>query len=265
MSSTGDYAEPPPSYWSLPPVAPGYHVTQNAQMGNVPAQPVNLPAPQPGDGPVTIMPPATQSLTALQRKLLDGQLKSFGVALITVGVIHIGLGIGFVYTASYNVVRTGIPFWGAAFYIIAGSLTIAAVFHPSMCLVRGSLWLSNIIPVLCIVGVALSIMDFFVSYCHSFDFECNSLAAGGNFVRFVFIFTFIILFCLSISISVIDRRVLTHPSPAATLYPQVFVAENPSAAQQPPSYPSSYPAYPRQPPAQQFYMAQEEPPMYQNL
>ncbi|KAM9325077.1 membrane-spanning 4-domains subfamily A member 8-like [Gastrophryne carolinensis] len=258
-----------PSYWNAPPGAPGYNVPQNVQMWNVPAQQGNFAAPQPGNAPVTIIPAMAQS-QAFHQKFLEGKPKALGIVLIIVGILHIGLGIGLGFTASATAFISGIPFWGAVFYIVAGSLSIAAVNKPSMCLIQGSLGLSIVISIFSVLGIILNIVDYFVYYyCYSYDDYCYGVITGGHVIRGIFILSYLLLFSVSISLSVFGCRAIKHPPPMAvsqfvsyelrSFVFQVFVVQNPAGAQQPPVFSGPYPAIPNQPPAHHPNMAQGGP------
>ncbi|XP_077310777.1 uncharacterized protein LOC143930373 isoform X2 [Lithobates pipiens] len=129
---------PPPTQWNVPPGAPGYNLSPNPQMWNAPtAQQWNPPAPQQWNNPeTTVIPQMTQS-TMFHQEFLKGKPKALGIILIIVGIVHIGMGIGHLFTASYAAKYSGISFWGAIFNIVAGSLSVEAVSKPSMCLVGG--------------------------------------------------------------------------------------------------------------------------------
>ncbi|XP_072280238.1 membrane-spanning 4-domains subfamily A member 4D-like isoform X2 [Pyxicephalus adspersus] len=68
---------------------------------------------------------------------LKGKPTLLGSLLIFVGILHIGMGVSIIFTTTYSIVLTGIPFWGAILDIIAGSLSVAAASKPSMCLIAG--------------------------------------------------------------------------------------------------------------------------------
>ncbi|XP_040176969.1 membrane-spanning 4-domains subfamily A member 12-like isoform X2 [Rana temporaria] len=131
-------AAPPPVQWNVPPGVPGYNLSPNPQMWNAPtAQQWNPQAPQQWNNPIiTVTPQMTQS-TMFHQEFLKGKPKALGITLIIVGIIHIGMGFGQIFTSSLTAIYSGIPFWGAIFNIIAGSLSVAAVSKPSMCLVGG--------------------------------------------------------------------------------------------------------------------------------
>ncbi|XP_073453209.1 membrane-spanning 4-domains subfamily A member 4A-like [Aquarana catesbeiana] len=256
---------PPPAQWNVPPGAPGYNLPPNPQMWNAPtAQQWNPPAPQQWNNPaMNVIPQMTQSST-FHQEFLKGKPKALGITLIIVGIIHIGMGIGQLFTASLTAMYSGIPFWGAVFNIIAGSLSVAAVSKPSMCLIQGSLGLSITISIFSVLGVILNFVDYFVYYyCYGY-YDCSGLITGGHILRGIFILTYLLQFSVSVSLSVFACRAQEHSNSAQPA--QVFVLQNSAPVFQPSAVPGSYPFYPpQQPPA---YIPQSGmgggPTVYQN-
>ncbi|XP_063819179.1 membrane-spanning 4-domains subfamily A member 15-like [Pseudophryne corroboree] len=251
--------------WIRPPDAPAYNVPPASHMWNVPpaSQMWNVPpAQQFHNFPVTQQWNAiaaaqiTQS-PAFHQTFLKGKPKALGIVLIVVGIIHIGLGVGTFFTASYLNIISGIPFWGAVFYIIAGSLSVAGHSRPSICLVKGSLALNIIATVVSALGVIFTCVDFAINYWSLLDcrhYYCEPLIHGGNIVRSFFIITYLLLFSISISISVFGCKALNHPSSNA---PQMLVIQNGAAFTVPSSaYLVPSPANVQSPPAPTYYMAQ---------
>ncbi|KAM5140483.1 membrane-spanning 4-domains subfamily A member 4A-like [Mantella aurantiaca] len=247
--------QPHSAQWNVPPGAPGHNLPPNPQIWNVPtAQPWNPPASYQWNNPAnTVM---TQS-PAFHQEFLKGKPKSLGVILIVVGILHIGMGIGQLYTSFQNAGIIGIPFWGAIFNIIAGSLSVAAVSKPSMCLIKGSLGLSIVLSIFSVTGVLLNIADFLypfyntLSYCY---YDCSGLLTGGHVLRGLFILTYLLQFSVSVSLSVFACRAdsyanLTQPA-------QVFVIQNGGEVLQTNAAPGTYPMYPPQQPPQLPYMTQ---------
>ncbi|XP_073451324.1 membrane-spanning 4-domains subfamily A member 8-like [Aquarana catesbeiana] len=243
-------AAPPPAQWNVPPGVPGYNLSPNPQMWHATnALPWNSSAPQQWNNPmITVIPQMIQS-TTFHQEFLKGKPKILGIILILVGIAHIGMGIGLFYTLSLAPVYSGIPFWGAIFNIIAGSLSVAAVSKPSMCLIKGSLSLSIIISISSVIGLILNIVDYFTRYCYDpysyYYYICYDY--GGDVLRGFFILTYLLQFSISVSLSVFGCRAQKHSNP---LPAQVFVLQNSAAVLQPITVPGSYTTYPTYPPQQ---------------
>ncbi|XP_077310783.1 membrane-spanning 4-domains subfamily A member 4A-like isoform X2 [Lithobates pipiens] len=183
----------PPAQGNVPPYSPGHNLSPNPQMWNAPTlQQWNNP---------TIIPPMTQS-TMFHQVFLQGKPKTLGNILIAVGILHLGMGIGLIFTASYTAVYSGIPFWGPVFNFVAGSFSLGAVSKPSTSLI------------------------------------------GGHVLRGLFIFTYLLQFSVSISLSVFGCRAVSNPTPPT----QVIVVQSCPAALQSSAVPGSYPVYPSQQP-----------------
>ncbi|XP_077310778.1 membrane-spanning 4-domains subfamily A member 4A-like [Lithobates pipiens] len=258
---------PPPTQWNVPPGAPGYNLSPNPQMWNAPTeQQWNPPTPQQWNNPANIIPQMTQS-TMFHQAFLKGKPKALGITLIMVGIVHIGMGIGHVFTSSLTAMASGISFWGAIFNIIAGSLSVSAVSKPSMCLIQGSLGLSIMISIFSVVGVILNIVDYFVYYyCYDYyyGYDCNGLIVGGHVLRGIFILTYLLQFSVSVSLCVFACRAQELSN--STQPTQVFVLQNSAPVFQPSAGSGSYPFYPPQQPSS--YIPQNGmgggPTVYQN-
>ncbi|XP_040603335.1 membrane-spanning 4-domains subfamily A member 8 isoform X2 [Mesocricetus auratus] len=141
-------------------VAPpnGYPVVPES-MPQVPLYPNNQTQIHviPGNLPVSV---------PTQKVLKNG--KVLGAIQILIGLVHIGMGsIMLTNLFGYYVpvsLYGGFPFWGAIWFIISGSLSVAAENQPnSPCLMNGSVGL-NIFSAICsAVGVILFITDMSVS------------------------------------------------------------------------------------------------------
>lgn len=136
--------------------------------GTVPQGPL-YPSHQPQvhviSGNLPGLVPAMTELPA-QRVLKKGQV--LGAIQILIGLVHIGLGsIMIINIFSHYVpisLYGGFPFWGGIWFIISGSLSVAAETQPnSPCLLSGSVGL-NIFSAICsAVGIMLFITDMCVA------------------------------------------------------------------------------------------------------
>ncbi|KAM8813384.1 LOW QUALITY PROTEIN: membrane-spanning 4-domains subfamily A member 15 [Rhynchonycteris naso] len=112
--------------------------------------------------PRTTQPPDLRPVETF----LTEEPKALGTLQILMGSIHLG------FRSVLLVVRRGrvgtlfiegsVPFWGGAFFIISGSLSVAAEKSHTRCLVRSSLGM-NILSEAAFAGMAILLMDFGVT------------------------------------------------------------------------------------------------------
>ncbi|XP_069835417.1 membrane-spanning 4-domains subfamily A member 4D-like isoform X1 [Dendropsophus ebraccatus] len=226
------------SQFDVPPVLPGCIAPPDPQTWKVPTV-----APQWSFA--AVIPQITES-SKFYQIFLKGKPKALGIVLITAAILQIIVGIGLFFTAFSVSLPSGIPFWGPICYIIAGSLTIAAQAKPSICLIKGSLTLNIFTTVFSAVGLLLTAIDLAVIWCYG-DF-CHSRIIGGYLIDSFLIVTNLLLFCLSISLSVFGCRSLCH---ASSIVPQVFMIQNDVVISMPPSvFSAMAPTFPQmqQPP-----------------
>ncbi|XP_047375659.1 membrane-spanning 4-domains subfamily A member 8 [Sciurus carolinensis] len=143
-------------------VAPhkGYPVIPGA-VSQVPLYPSNQPQVHliPGNPPCLV--PSVNEL-APRKVLKEG--KVLGAIQILIGLLHISLGSvmatvlpGFYLSISFY---GGFPFWAGIWFIISGSLSVAAENQPnSSCLLNGSVGLNIFSAVCSAVGIILFITD----------------------------------------------------------------------------------------------------------
>ncbi|XP_030046144.1 membrane-spanning 4-domains subfamily A member 8 [Microcaecilia unicolor] len=106
---------------------------------------------------------------ALQ-KFFKGEPKVLGATQILIGLIQIFFGIVLAATARTNFLFSGVPFWGGLFFIISGSLSVAAQNHPNMCLINGSVGMNIVSSVSAVLGIILTSMDLGIGVYHN---SCN--------------------------------------------------------------------------------------------
>lgn len=140
------------------PVVPGTVPQVPLYPGNQPQVHV-IPGNLPGFVPAMTEPPA-------QRVLKKGQV--LGAIQILIGLVHIGLGSIMITNLFSHYIPVslygGFPFWGGIWFIISGSISVAAETQPnSPCLLNGSVGL-NIFSAICsAVGIILFITDISIS------------------------------------------------------------------------------------------------------
>ncbi|XP_072280198.1 membrane-spanning 4-domains subfamily A member 12-like [Pyxicephalus adspersus] len=249
-------AAPPPTQWNVPSGAPGNNLSPNPQMWNAPTtQQWNHPAPQQWNNPVTTVIPQTLQSAEFHQAFLKGKPKALGITLIIVGILHIAMGIAQIFTSYYTAILSGIPFWGAIFNIITGSLAVSAVSSSYICLIKGSLGLGIVVSIFSVVGLILNIVDYFVYYyCYGSYETCKHLLIAGHVLRGFFILTYLLQFSLSVSISVFATQALNYNN--ATVPNQVFILQNSAEVLEQPTVSGSYPTFLSQRPSELPYVTQ---------
>ncbi|XP_040176985.1 membrane-spanning 4-domains subfamily A member 4D-like [Rana temporaria] len=164
---------------------------------------------------------------------LKGKPKALGILVIVAAILEIGLGIALIFSSLSTTIISGITFWGPVFYIIAGSLTIAAQTKPNICLIRGSLGLNIISSIFSMTAVILNSVDFIIIQCYRFNYSssytnldgyylCQQELTRGYAVLSVLLGINLLLFCITISTSVFGCRSLSKEQNVN----QVFVIQN---------------------------------------
>ncbi|XP_048116942.1 membrane-spanning 4-domains subfamily A member 4A-like isoform X3 [Alosa alosa] len=103
-------------------------------------------------------------------KFLKGEPTAMGTVQIMIGVVVFLFGIVTAFYASTVSSHTGIMFWGAIIYIIAGSLTVRAVKMLNPCLVKASLGMNIFSTITAGLAIILHSFDFLVPmYPYSYD------------------------------------------------------------------------------------------------
>ncbi|KAM9325075.1 membrane-spanning 4-domains subfamily A member 4D-like [Gastrophryne carolinensis] len=217
MAPLGYNVPPAPQMWKVPTVAPQWSVA-------------------------AVVPQITEA-SAFYQTFLRAKPKALGIVIILAAVIQIALGIGLIFTTFSISLPSGIPFWGPIFYIIAGSLTVAAKVKPNVCLVKGSLALNIVTSIFTFIGLILTCVDFTIIWCFNHQF-CYRRIVGGYVIHSILLVTNLLLFCTSVAVSVFGCRSLGDVS---SIVPQVFVIQNDVVISMPPSvYEATAPAFPQQ-------------------
>ncbi|KAG7494200.1 membrane-spanning 4-domains subfamily A member 4A-like [Solea senegalensis] len=100
----------------------------------------------------------TQQLVGVQ-KFIKGRPQALGTIQIIIGLMILLFGIAMTPEADTLGIYSGIFVWGAAFYITAGSLTVAAGRRPSRCLVNCAMAFSIVAVVTAVTATILYSLD----------------------------------------------------------------------------------------------------------
>ncbi|XP_056387710.1 membrane-spanning 4-domains subfamily A member 4A-like isoform X2 [Hyla sarda] len=222
-------AQVPPFLQNAPSPLPAYNAIPSTQMWTIPTV-----APQ--WSLASIPAPKTDPSSPFYLAFLKGKPRALGIVLIVSAILEIALGIGLCFLMFSITSPSGISFWGPIFYIIAGSLTIAAHAKPNLCLVKGSLSLNIISSIFSIVAVILNIVDLGTIGCYNYSGyyngnyhyndqyrRCREQLGSGYAVISILLIANLLLFCVSLSLSIFGCRSLSKVSSSV---PQVFLIQN---------------------------------------
>ncbi|CAH2321760.1 membrane-spanning 4-domains subfamily A member 4A-like isoform X1 [Pelobates cultripes] len=177
--------------------------------------------------PVTVAPANIQQSYQVLNK---GQPKALGATQLVLAFLQIALGTVLFFTMPDNIPISsyvGINFWGAVFYIVSGSLSVAVENKPSRSLIQGFLAMNIISSLVSFISVCFFIADACIYYyCDGYYYECyNTYTLSSNKIA---VLSFLIIaslleFCVCVSLSAFGCKSLRHTSNAPT---QVFVVQN---------------------------------------
>ncbi|XP_043825701.1 membrane-spanning 4-domains subfamily A member 4A-like [Dromiciops gliroides] len=184
-----------------------------------------------------------QSKASLQ-KFLRGEPKALGTVQIMIALMNLILGAMIVFISQNPYGQrlflwyTGYVFWGSAFFIISGSLSIAAENRITNTLVQSSLAMNAVSSVVAGLGIiffavtliSFNITNYFCSRADFFDtcFFGDSLLLGCNI--FLLILTVLEL-AISLTISSIGCRAVCCVQRGVTFFmpPPIYVPQNSAA------------------------------------
>ncbi|XP_053354843.1 membrane-spanning 4-domains subfamily A member 12-like [Clarias gariepinus] len=135
-------------------------------------------------------------------RFLKAEPKALGTVQIMIGLISLMFGIVFVADPQFALfsVFSGHLFWGTIFYIITGSLSIAAANNLNSCLVQGSLGMNVVSALGSTAGIGLLTTDIFLNYICFFN-DCYRFKARSKAISAVLLVFTILQLILSITIS----------------------------------------------------------------
>ncbi|XP_044281841.1 membrane-spanning 4-domains subfamily A member 8-like isoform X2 [Varanus komodoensis] len=108
-------------------------------------------------------PPPQNRPTALE-KFLQAETKTLGAIQILIGLMHIGFGaVSLAATRNSDFIPLaaigGYPFWGGVFFIVSGSLSVAAEKNPVFGLVRCCVGFNITSALIAAAGIMLYIVE----------------------------------------------------------------------------------------------------------
>ncbi|XP_069837153.1 membrane-spanning 4-domains subfamily A member 4A-like [Dendropsophus ebraccatus] len=214
-------SSPIPAYNVSSPI-PAYNVSPSAQV-------LTVPTAAPQWTVATAAAPNTASSSLFYQTFLKGKPRDLGIVLIVSAILELAFGIALAIFFQSVTLLSGIAFWGPVFYIIAGSLTIAAHSKHNLCLIKGSLSLNILSSIFSIIAVILNIIDVATVYCYYYtgsyydDDTCRQLRDNVYGLGSALIVLNLLLFCVSLSLSIFGCRSLSTVSSDS---PQVLVIQS---------------------------------------
>ncbi|XP_036427250.1 membrane-spanning 4-domains subfamily A member 4A-like [Colossoma macropomum] len=120
------------------------------------------------------------------QKFLKSQPQALGTVQIMIGIITFLFGIVLSVVEPMISVYSGVVYWGSLFYIITGSLTVAAEKNLHPCLVKGSLGMNVVNAIIAATSFILLLMDFIVyRYGPCYDYHYGSYNCDEVYRRFL--------------------------------------------------------------------------------
>ncbi|XP_076871965.1 membrane-spanning 4-domains subfamily A member 12-like [Brachyhypopomus gauderio] len=155
------------------------------------------------------------------QKFLKAEPKALGTVQIMIGMMTMLFGIVLLVQFETITCISGVTFWGSLFYIIAGSLTVAASNKLHRCVVNGSLVL-NVFSTICAgIGIILLSLDLAFDFFHYSPYYYQNVSKGICGVLLVF---HVLQFIISISNSAFACKATCISEPAVNI---VTVVPNP--------------------------------------
>ncbi|CAM5149302.1 unnamed protein product [Natator depressus] len=180
----------------------------------------------PGNQPLGSMYPRSPAEQVVQLKkvgmmeiFLKAQPKALGAIQILIGLMHIGFGGVAAVFVGYNVyisisVIGGYPFWGGLFFVISGSLSVAAENHRNTCLVRGSLGMNITSAIFSAIGIILFLTELIINVS---DYWRNYEDAAKGITVMLFLMT-ILEFSVAVSTSYFACQAICYTPNTAMLF-----------------------------------------------
>ncbi|XP_069609063.1 membrane-spanning 4-domains subfamily A member 8-like isoform X1 [Ranitomeya imitator] len=165
-----------------------------------------------------------------------GQPKALGAVQISLGLVQILVGTVLLYTfAAYTSITAYcfIVYWGGAWYIISGSVTVAAAEKTSRSLVKGTLGTNVISSLIALCEVSLVIVDlartYYYRYGPCFPNPCSLFQNTILIIRLITLIHLLLItflqFSMSASAVAFSIRSLKQKTPTV---PQVMIVQNPN-------------------------------------
>ncbi|KAM3853643.1 membrane-spanning 4-domains subfamily A member 15-like isoform 1-T2 [Vipera latastei] len=146
------------------------------------------------------------------KRFLSAETKVLGAIQIMIGLIHIGFGaVSLCLIRSYYLSLSGpggYPIWGGIFFIVSGSLCVAAAKRPNRGLVQSSVGMNITSAIMALIGIILYLCEMITNnrysrYNHQYntgDLTFTPLNIGYGLSSLLFLFS-VLEFCITVSLA----------------------------------------------------------------
>ncbi|XP_078528085.1 membrane-spanning 4-domains subfamily A member 4A-like isoform X1 [Lissotriton helveticus] len=117
----------------------------------------------------------------IQTRFLRGEPKALGVVQILLGMMLIALGALLLNNPITGVYPySGLPFWGATFYIISGAMSVAAEKKGTSGLVRGSMAMNIVSTIITLPAIIITSLDILLGSMNLSESSACDISIPGN-------------------------------------------------------------------------------------
>ncbi|KAM7165199.1 membrane-spanning 4-domains subfamily A member 15-like [Macrochelys suwanniensis] len=185
----------------------------------------------PGNQPLGSMYPGSPAEQVAQlRKVgmmeifLKAQPKTLGAIQILIGLIHIGFGgvstIFIKYISISSIV--GYPFWGGIFFVVSGSLSVAAENRGNICLMRSTRGTNGTSTIFSVIGIILLLTELIFNV-SQYDHKNEGAAKG---ITVMLLLLSILELSITISTSYFASKAISYTPNMAMLFRPYVANEN---------------------------------------
>ncbi|XP_063054487.1 membrane-spanning 4-domains subfamily A member 4A-like [Engraulis encrasicolus] len=138
--------------------------------------------------------------TVDHHKFLIGKPMALGTVQIMIGVVVLLFGVVTAFNAQTISIFSGVMFWGAIIYMVAGGLTVGVSKSPNLCLVRASLGMNIFSTIAAGIAIILHSIDF-VFIGGIFYYDCRDSQSRALGIAGVMLVLSLLQFSVSICVS----------------------------------------------------------------
>ncbi|XP_038620985.1 membrane-spanning 4-domains subfamily A member 4A-like [Tachyglossus aculeatus] len=190
----------------------------------------------------TVLPGSVHQPYNTMKKFLKGEPKILGAVQILIAVMILGTGVILIcinetqFFGSFLILYSGYPIWGTLFFLISGSLSIAAERKTTKCLVQNCLVMNIISSIAAIAG--LIIVSFYIAIdqeprfiCHAspkqMTTSCKVLSNISSGVAALVLILSFLEFCIALTLSIFGCNTTCYASDDIL----IFLPSNPTISE----------------------------------